>query len=161
MFRLSAVPATAALVGAALVATASAQQPARTIAFQEVDKGSTFHVIDNPPLSKHRHGFPTRVSPGDAYVFTTPLRQGGKAFGRLRATCTITQAGNPGRANADCTGVFDLPGGQLWANASTTGNSRVTRGAIVGGTGSFAGARGTFVSRSRKNASDDVITLLG
>src|SRR6476620_8020448 len=81
--------ATAAAVGALLVASASAaaQSPAtQTLTFKEVDQGSTFALVDNPPRAPHRHGAPTHVSAGDLFVVSNRLIDtAGQPFGRLRA----------------------------------------------------------------------------
>lgn len=154
--------ATAAGAAALLVAAvpASAQAPAtQTLTFNEVDKGSTFNFIDNAPRSPRRHGQPTRVSAGDIFVFTEPLRDGsGRAFGRLRATCFITKAGSANNPQGDCFGVFSLPTGQLWASASLTNGA--TAGAILAGTGAYADMHGTFVSKDTKTGAADTVTLV-
>ena len=36
-----------------------------------------------------------------------------------------------------------------------------TTGAVIGGTGAYAGARGVLVSRSGRGGADDTITLIG
>ena len=151
-------PAVALLL--AVAAPASAQAPGtQTLTFTELDKGSTFNFIDNPPKSPRRHGQPTRLSPGDVFVFTSPLRDSaGQRFGRLRATCFVTRPGRPDNPRADCFGVYSLPAGQLWASA-TTGSS-TTAGAILAGTGAYADMHGTFVSKDTKTGSDDTVTLV-
>jgi hypothetical protein len=40
-------------------------------------------------------------------------------------------------------------------------NSESTTGAITGGTGAYAGARGVIVSKQTDSGSDDTITLAG
>jgi hypothetical protein len=154
---------TAAGVAALLivaVAPASSQAPTtQTLTFTEVDKGSTFNFIDNPPKSPRRRGQPTRVSVGDLFILNEPLRDtSGKPFGHLRATCFITKAGSPNDLQGDCFGVYSLPNGQLWASASLS--SQVTAGAILAGTGAYANMHGTFTSKSTKTGSDDTVTLV-
>src|SRR4051812_23238773 len=144
--RSPAVLAAALAVGAA--APASAQAPAQTLKFTELNKGSTFKFIDNPPRAKN----PRRpsISVGDAFVVTTPLASSaGKHIGRLQATCTFTKgASNPTKAgSAICYGVFTFAQGQLDALVSMANtNSTTTTGGIIGGTGTYAGARGTLKS---------------
>ena len=154
----------AALCGALLVvAPATAQSDnGQTLTFKELNKGSTFKFIDNPPRAKN----PRRpsVSAGDAFVVTTPLASNaGKHIGRLQATCTFTKgASSPNKAaSAICYGVFSLKAGQLDALVSTTSLEQGVSGAIIGGTGAYAGARGTFKSVTTKTGDNDTITLLG
>ena len=151
-------PAALALVlalGAA--APAAAQAPTKTITFKETDKGSKFAFIDNPPRSK-RH----RPSLGDTLVFSEPLvSSSGARRGTLRVTCTITGTSTKSTP-AICYGVFGLKEGNLDALVSTSNlDSNATTGSIIGGTGAYAGARGTFRSTSTKTGSNDTVTLLG
>ena len=155
----------AALSGALLVvAPATAQSDnGQTLTFKEVNKGSTFKFIDNPPRAKN----PRRpsVSAGDAFVVTTPLASNaGKHIGRLQATCTFTKgASSPNKAaSAICYGVFTFAQGQLDALvAMANTNSTTTTGGIIGGTGTYAGARGTLKSVQTKTGGNDTVTLLG
>jgi hypothetical protein len=55
--------------------------------------------------------------------------------------------------------VYTLPGGSLYANASILRSG--TEGVVIGGTGKFAGARGTFVSKDAEGSTDTTITLIG
>ena len=153
--RTKAVPALFAV--AALAAPAAAHADT-TLTFKEVDKGATFHFIDNPPKAKH-----DRPSAGDEFVITTPLvSNSGKHIGKLRATCTVTRATKSGNGDDVCFGVFSFASGSLDAMVSQGNlNAKTTTGGIVGGTGSYAGARGTFVSKSTKTGGNDTVTLLG
>src|SRR4051812_29275748 len=153
----------AALSGAVVAAApATAQSPTTTtLTFKETDKGSTFTFIDNPPRNK-AHRRPT-LSPADLLVIGNPLvSNSGAKRGALRATCTVTTASKtPESAPALCTGVFSLKEGQLDALVSTSSLAKGVSGAIVGGTGTYAGARGTFKSTDTKTGSNDTVTLLG
>jgi hypothetical protein len=152
-----------ALTVLGLAATpAAAQAPAsQTITFKETNKGSTFAFVDNPPRAKNPRR-PT-FSPGDNFIISNPLvSSSGARVGVLRATCTITQASkNPAHAPTICYGVFSLKAGQLDALVSTTSLEQGVSGAIIGGTGAYAGARGTFKSVTTKTGDNDTITLLG
>lgn len=155
----------AGLLAAALLSTAVASAATTTtISFQEPEKGSTFTYVDVAPTAPKKHGFPTSISPGDQIVITNPLTEGGKTIGKLRARCTatvavgkVTNAAFP-QAHFICEGVFTLPGGSLYANASILKSG--TEGVVTGGTGKYAGARGTVVSKEVKGGSDTTITLL-
>ena len=154
--------ATASAVGALLLASASAaaQSPAtQTLTFKEVDRGSTFAFVDNPPRAPHRHGAPTRVSAGDLFVVSNRLVDAaGHPFGRLRAMCFVSEPGTPENLHGDCFGVFSLPGGQLWASGTT--GPGLTTGAILGGTGVYLNMHGSFVSKSTKTGADDTVSLV-
>ena len=156
-----ALLATASALGSllAVAAPAGAQGPAaQTLTFKEINKGSSFSFVDNPPRAPHRNGFPTRVSPGDLFVVSEPLRDSAsRPYGRLRATCTVDRPGTGNDLHGVCFGVFSLPSGQLWASATT--GPRLTSGAIVAGTGGFASMHGSFVSRTTKTGADDTVTL--
>ena len=160
--RMSALAA-AAITAAAVAAPSLAQSggSATTVTFTELDKGSTFHFIDNPPHARKKHGFPTKLSPGDQMVISNPLRDtDATRNGELRATCTATHATrNFDNARFLCVGAFVRKEGTMFAETADIAGSTTT-GAITGGTGAYAGARGTFTSTSTKSGSDDVITLL-
>jgi hypothetical protein len=149
------------VAGLVLAPAASAQAPApTTLTFKELDKGSTFSVVDLPPRAPRSHGFPTRFSQGDMLVFSNPLRDSAnQPFGHLRVSCFTTVGGAKG-ARFACLGVFSFPNGQVWATATTSPNSTSDSGAVIGGTGAYANMRGTFVSTHTKTGSDDTITLV-
>jgi hypothetical protein len=156
---LGAALATAAVLTPTVFAQ-SGTTGGQTITFQELDKGSTFHFIDAPPRAKRNHGFPTRISPGDRTVFTNPVAQNGVRIGSLHAACDATRSSRSfEKAGFFCEGAFHLKDGVLFAAVDQIG-SRVTTGAITGGTGAYAGARGSFTSTQGKSGSDDVVTLL-
>ena len=132
---------------------AAAQAPGPTLKFKERNKGATFKFIDNPPKAKH--GRPTA---GDMFVISNPLVSStGAKRGTLRATCTFASS-----TAAVCYGVFALKEGQLVAVLSTTNlDAKTQRGVIVGGTGPYETARGTFTSTSTKSGANDVVTISG
>ncbi len=158
----SSILIAAAVMAAAIAVPATAQSPpgTYTIKFKELNKGSSFRFLDNPPRARSRSQ-PT-VSAGDEFIISTPIASDtGVRLGHLRATCTITaDSKNPDRAASVCTGGFSLRYGTLFAMVAQSGNTNSTSGAIVGGTGVYAGARGTFVSHNTKSGSNDTVTLL-
>lgn len=143
-----------AFSGSALAATT-------TLHFEETETGSTFAFVDNAPTAKKRHGFPTTISAGDMIVITNPLLEGGKRIGRLSASCVATRTSKKfDGAQFNCTGTFVLPGGTLVASAIISG-SGASEGAIVGGTGKYGGAHGTFTTKETKGPVSPVtVTLL-
>jgi hypothetical protein len=157
-----------ALVGltALLVAgpASAAATGTTTIKFSEPEKGSTFTYVDVAPTAPKKHGFPTAISPGDQLILTNPLTEGTKTIGKLRARCTATAPAKTTsntaflQAHFICEGVFTLPGGTLYANASIVKTG--TEGVITGGTGKYVGAAGTILSKEVKGGSNTTITLL-
>ena len=153
-------------LAAALVFAGSAAAIAPVqITLKEPEKGSTFTFIDNPPTAPKVHGFPTKFSPGDEFVSTSPLVENGKTVGKLRARCTATAAAGTSNKNAFvnahfiCEGVFTIDGSSLFGSATVVKGG--TRGVITGGTGEFANARGTFISKEGKGGSTTTISLGG
>jgi hypothetical protein len=149
----------AALVLAAIVASlvsgASAQNPATaTLTFKTLDKGSTFtHVRNTKPSSQRAN--PT----GDVIVFTNPLADSSRnVVGTAYVECTTTKgARNFMRSTITCTGVIDLRNGTLTLQANNKPSVPTITGAVTGGTGRYANARGVFIADDR--SSDLTITL--
>jgi len=150
---------------AVLVFAGTASAATTTLTFQEPEKGSTFRYIDNPPHAATKHGFPTSISAGDEIVITNPLKQGSKTIGKLRARCTSTanvkKINDNAFVNAHfiCEGVFTFGNSMLFGNAAIIKGG--TEGVITGGTGKYAGARGTFVSKESKGSSTTTISFIG
>jgi hypothetical protein len=159
--KLARLGGAATLIGALVVLafTGTAAAATTTITFKEPEKGSTFAFIDNAPKAKFKHGFPQKISAGDEFVFTNPLEAEGKKIGHLQAVCTATTNGKFQTAGFNCNGTFVFTGkGTLIAAATLKAGK--TEGAITGGTGGYAGARGTFVSKEGKGVSTVTVTLL-
>ena len=155
--RRKALPALCAAAALAAPAVAHADT---TLTFKEANKGSTFHFIDNPPKAGKSH----RPSAGDQFVVTEPLvDSSGKHIGRLQAQCTVTKPGKTdSTTSAICFGVFSFANGTLDAMVAESNlNAKATKGGIIGGTGTYAGARGTFVSKTTKTGNGDTVDLLG
>ena len=142
-----------------LGSSAWAQGP-MTLTFKELDKGSTFAFVDNAPRSKAK-GEPS-ASIGDAIVFTNPLSDGaGKRVGRLYVHCTaVAAAPQANKAAFTCEGVMVVDGGTLFVQAFLPHAGATVHGSVTGGTGAYANARGTLVSRPTKAGADDTITLV-
>ena len=155
---LVAAGAAAAAVAAPVLAQSSGGQ---TLNFRELNKGSRFDYVDNPPRNT-KHSRPV-FSVGDKIVLGNPLADDSGPIGDLRATCTFTTKApatddvNP--AHPFCSGAFVLKSGTLFVETTDAGG-KTTSGAIVGGTGKYVGARGTFTSTSTKSGANDVVNLL-
>ena len=156
---LAAAAAAAAVVAAPVLADTSSD--GHTITFRELNKGSRFNYIDNPPRNPHNRR--PVFSVGDQFALANPLADSSGKLGELRALCTFTKKAraqdnvNPG--HPFCTGAFVLKSGTLFIETTDAGGSKTT-GAVVGGTGSYVGARGTFQSVSTKSGANDSVTLL-
>jgi hypothetical protein len=160
ILSLAAAGITAAAVATPVLAQSSGG--GQTLTFRELDKGSRFGYVDNPPRNnKHRRPV---FSVGDQFVIANPLADNSGKIGELRATCTITKkapASDTGvnQGHPFCTGAFVLKAGTLFIDTVDSG-AKTTSGAVVGGTGAYVGARGTFTSTNTKTGSNDVVNLL-
>ncbi len=156
--KLAPVVAVAAAASSAVtIATASLPSSdgrtatAQTIQLAERGGGITF--IDNPPKARH----PYQFSAGDIAIVTRPLYQRGERAGTLRLACLFTTS------SADhCTGTATIPGGTIEL-AGVSNPQPTTHIAVTGGTGNYAAARGSAISRDRPGSADVAdltITLL-
>jgi hypothetical protein len=147
------------MVAGAPDSKAQAQTPTgRTITLNELAKGSKFIHVRN---TKTRHR--TSMALGDLVVFTNPIADAsGKLVGKLHADCAAT-VGNRNflKGVLTCTAVLTLGDGALMVQTNSSPGTATTAGAIVGGTGAYAGARGVFVSKATARGADDTITLAG
>jgi hypothetical protein len=158
---LMPVAITASLAALAAAGTATAQTtPAQTLTLIETARGATTHVVDRPPLSRQL-GTTRRLSKDDTLVITNPLRDtSGRRAGRLRASCAVTKAGGFDSAAGDCLGVFALKAGRIYVTVPMDLAATRTTGTVLGGTGAYAGVRGTWTSVQRRNGSArDTLTL--
>jgi hypothetical protein len=141
------------ILGAAIVATtvssATAAPKPRSLTFQLVEKDLSYHYQDAPPADAQSQ----HVSAGDSFEFSSALMtHSNKRAGTLRAYCVFITGGSGESAASTCTGGFGLAGGTLEAQATRRGDQRITRIAIVGGTGIYDGASGSVTSVSSGNA---------
>jgi hypothetical protein len=134
--------ALAAVVALALSAgPAEAKNHGRTIIIKARSQLDQVQLVDNAP---------TGGSPGDVLVFTEQLFDSrGKRIGSDAATCTRLFD-----ATSLCTGTYKLPGGRLMVQLLQPGPTGTYDQAITGGTGRFAGARGT-VTVAQKPTGDE------
>ncbi len=141
------------------VEAASAEAPAgTTLTFTELDKGSTFKHIRNTKTRNQRSNLM-----GDLIVFTSPLTDSaGKRVGRMHVSCVTTVgSSNFEKSDAACSGSMLTNQGTLTLQAMTRPGVPTTTGAVTGGTGAYANARGTFTSvEARSGNSATTITLV-
>ena len=156
---LAATTAAVATAVVAVLSSASAQAPAsRILTFHELDKGSTFVHVRNTRTQSQRSNLL-----GDLLAFTNPVTDSaGARVGRLHAQCVTTIGARDFRKSTfTCNAALHLRDGDLTGQFVVAANSESTTGAITGGTGAYAGARGVIVSKQTDSGSDDTITLAG
>ena len=132
-----------------VVASSGAQAPgARTLVFKETEGQGRF--LDEKPLRKG--------SIGDRFAFSNKLFDAaGKRVGDLQAVCTVTKVIGKNKLGQMCQGAARLSDGDLLLEAAFTDNDSGpvdVKGAITGGTGAYANARGTFTSAGAEVSTD-------
>ena len=100
-------------------------------------------------------------SQGDVLAFTyPPADESGDKVGKLSLSCTTTTgARNFLKSTVTCVGVAALRDGSLMVQANVIPSKSKTVGAVTGGTGAYANARGVVVSQTTKSGTVDTITL--
>ena len=94
---------------------------------------------------------PVGQSPGDIGYETGTLSERGKRIGRFQGVCTTLP-----HSSQQCSFTLGLPGGQILVEAGygpSFNTGAVALEAIVGGTGTYAGARGEGRDREIGNTS--------
>jgi hypothetical protein len=130
--RLVGIAAVLAVAG--LPATAEAGR--RTIILKATSQVERAHLVDNAPAGR---------SAGDMLIFTEKLFDlQGRQIGDDAATCVSVFD-----ETWLCTGTYRLPGGRLMVQLLQPGPGVVYDQAITGGTGRYAGARGTVTVDQR------------
>lgn len=120
----------------------------------EADKGSRFAPIGN---SKPAHD-----PPGSGFALSIPLQDASKTFvGKINVACIATRRSPEPVLYGTCSGMADVPAGQLAITAGGTvgDNASGTSGAIVGGTGKYEGATGTFTSKLAGGQTTDTFNI--
>jgi hypothetical protein len=148
------------LLAAVLIlrSSASAQDPGtRTITLRETERGGTFAHIRNTEGASPRSNLA-----GDVIVFANPVVDAaGKRIGKTSVSCiTTTGSRNFMKSALTCSGVTELADGSLMMQAIITPDARTTSGAVTGGTGAYANARGVFTSTDGRSGSQTTITLV-
>lgn len=141
-----------------VVDVASADAPAgTTLTFKELEKGATFKHVRNTKTRNQRSNLM-----GDLIIFTNPVTDSaGKIVGRQHVQCVTTAgASNFEKSKLTCSGVMALAQGTLTLQAISSPGVATTTGAVTGGTGAYANARGTFTSVEGRSGSTDTITLV-
>lgn len=127
-----------ASAGLATVVSSQAQQPGPptgTLELMQRDADIRSRVIDVPP----RQGERRRPTIGDGSLITGSVRDpAGNRAGRLQAHFLVTS-----RDDAQASGTFILHDGRIVFGGATT-EADMDDFAVLGGTGRYAGARGTL-----------------
>jgi hypothetical protein len=156
MFRpaILAIPLAVAACASAGVALADADGPATPASappsgeLQIVLRPAAFHFADLPP-KRSGDGPP---SPGDASIITYRVADAsGAKLGRAQFVCVAVD--RRGR-HEQCSGTIALPDGQL----ATQGDAENV--AIVGGSGAYAGARGTATGEDHPDSVDVTVHFM-
>jgi hypothetical protein len=146
----AALGATAVL--AIVAATASGHSSSTTIKL--VQRDSNFQFVDVAP----KGGVQKPPSQGDEYVIGGIDTENGKPAGRTSLVCTVTKPGAKGLSQ--CVGTLILPKGTISASGISYNATNSDTYAITGGTGAYAGARGTLYSVQGKGDSTDIVVRL-
>jgi hypothetical protein len=148
---------TATAIAGILSTTGGAQGPGERT-FKIIEEEGTFKFVDNPPKARNPRN-PT-FSTGDAFLFTSPLRdEANKSIGTVHVFCAVTRGGNFSRASSQCNGTYALRDGTLAASAVLRGEEASI--AVVGGTGAYEGARGSITDRDLpRDRTEDTVHLL-
>lgn len=151
-----ALLASAALV-AALASTGSADHPgSQTLTFVERNNQGTFRFIDIRPKSTKR-GEPS-VSPGDMLLGSNPLYNAANTQreGKLFFKCTAVLGSKRFEGSTFlCEATARLSNGTLVLSVVLKGNPPA--GAVIGGTGAYEGASGSFTIDERRRTSVDTL----
>jgi hypothetical protein len=133
--RVFATILTAATAAVAASAIAASGQPSpnnnTTLVLHGTQIPSTFHLVDQPPQGE---------SPGDTISFSENLYAGHRRVGFSEVTGTLLD--NKRKDADNITGSLVLRRGTLALQATSLGQAATQHVAIVGGTGTYAGARG-------------------
>jgi hypothetical protein len=132
----------AALVAAVVVAATSGAQggpPAGTLELVSRDSETSFKFVDNAPRRKE--------SAGDMAILRAPVRTpAGERAGRFQVYFVAVKGGDfERRFLGQASGSFVLSGGDITVNGVIDDRRDNDMLAIAGGTGAYAGARGTLL----------------
>ena len=137
---MTRTPIVLAAIGALALSptSAAAKSHDRTITIKVRSQIDQAQLVDNAPAGD---------SAGDVLVFTERLFDlNGKRIGSDAASCVrlfdVTSL---------CTGTYTLPGGRVMVQLVQPGPTGTYDQAITGGTGRFAGARGTVRVAQQSN----------
>lgn len=131
------IAATFAVVAAAIAAPSGSEAGMQTLTF--VETATSFTHVDNPP----RNVF----GQGDYVVYTVvgTRPQSTERLGTGTGQCTQHSKTGAKKVIMFCTSTFSLAGGQIVLAGSVVDEAKRNVVAVIGGTGSYRGARGQAV----------------
>ena len=117
----------------------------KTFEFTEQQTGN-FGFADSAPKTEVGEEGPRNLSNGDAVTFSSDLLDGSERdVGDLDISCSVTRPGSFAESHQHCTGTATLPDGALTlSRGGRVFGGDSSSGAVVGGTGAYAGATGDF-----------------
>jgi len=148
----------AMFIGAAMVLAGCTDETTgseETLTFTESSRGSHFAPI----------GDATRAHdpPGTGFALSIALQDSSKqTVGEINAVCIATKPSPEPVLYGTCSGTADVPEGQLAiTEGGTIGDNTPSgpSGAIVGGTGKYEGATGTFTSKLSGERTQDTFNI--
>jgi hypothetical protein len=146
MHRILIAGVAIAATAAAFVATASGQTAPTTIHLVDHTKGFAYNDVKPKGLAKQK------ASLGDQFYITGKLT--GDQTGTDALVCTVIVAGKHGAEY--CTGIAHLTSGDVMFAGRVTDNDAPDDLAVVGGTGAYAGARGTVHTTNGAHDTTDI-----
>jgi hypothetical protein len=150
------VLAATAVVAALVVAAPGGAQSSGGRTLKLSARTGPVSLVDLPPAMKRKS---PRPSAGDEVVFTDKVS--GDASGTEHVACVVTKAGKTiEKSLVHCTGTVVLKDGTLEFGVELGLADATSSGAITGGSGAYAGARGTLaVQQGSQDSSTQTITL--
>lgn len=148
------VIAAALAMALGLSACGDADEPTltqKTLKYTERETDN-FGFVDTAPKTKLGDEGPERLSNGDGFTFSGDLLDGSDTDrGELDVSCAVTRPGGFDSSHLHCTGTATLPGGTLTlARGGRVFGGADARGAVLGGSGNYAGATGEFIEGEEK-----------
>lgn len=131
----------AAAAVAAIATSASGQSSSTPATLHFVQRDAHFGFVDAPP----KQGTRKPPSLGDEFVIDGRLSQAGKAAGADGLVCTVTTPG--AKEVSNCVGTASLANGTITVAGVSRAVSNGDTFAVTGGTGDYASARGTVVTK--------------
>ena len=138
----------------ALTAPGQAQSTGKTYVITPVGKES-LSFADVAPKGFRRN----RFSLGDQLFLTTKIKRDGTVSGTSEATITVSDPHplNGDKAHGVVSAVYHLADGDIYSSGTVLfDDSGRGEGAVTGGTGAYAGARGTIEPGHKR----DIVHLL-
>jgi len=165
LLPLATAASAAVAITVAFAAAGDAQTPGgRTLAFLDDTDHATQGFVDNAPKSPV--GDPRsrrfRLSVGDTLYVRSALldRRAGRRIGTAYSQFTVVSGTTFANAVFRGHGAFKLRSGQIAAEGIVRPANATNTVPVLGGTGAYAGARGSMTFRDVPGGSQDTFELL-